>query len=82
MASLPAAVGYIAKDAMLAVSDGSTPGVAELKERRRTNSLDNLDATVLEQYLDDADFASTFGMSRMEFYALPKWKRRPLEPIL
>ncbi len=35
-----------------------------------------IDMTRREQYLSDADFEATFGMSKDTFLALPKWKRQ------
>ncbi|KAL0214904.1 hypothetical protein P9112_007088 [Eukaryota sp. TZLM1-RC] len=40
-----------------------------------TNLPDEFDRTCLESYLDDEAFAKEFGMSKGEFYALPKWKQ-------
>ena len=34
----------------------------------------DLDGSALEQYMEENDFVQTLGMSRADFYALPKWK--------
>ncbi|KAG0625688.1 hypothetical protein M758_2G073800 [Ceratodon purpureus] len=40
-----------------------------------TNPAQDVDPTKRESYLSDAEFETLFGMSKAQFYALPKWKQ-------
>ncbi|XP_069067156.1 villin-like protein [Pleurodeles waltl] len=40
---------------------------------------DGVDPTRKEKYLSEVDFASIMGMSKAEFYTLPKWKQQTLK---
>lgn len=55
-----------AKTTMLTLSDLINP---EIWRARGVNP------TEREQHLCDAEFIEVFGVQRLEFYKLPKWKR-------
>ena len=48
---------------------------ADLKERVKSGNLGGLDATKLEDLLEDDEFQKILGMDRAAFGKLPAWKR-------
>ncbi|KAJ8260187.1 hypothetical protein GJAV_G00178080 [Gymnothorax javanicus] len=55
--------------------DGKTYPLAELVNKQADELPQGVDPTAKEKYLSDSDFSEAFGMTKDEFFSLPRWKQ-------